>query len=295
MSAVNEALTQRITLGALVDRYGLTLDPPFASPVTVTSLADRLEDVRPGALFMPAASQASAELVRRAANQGAYAALAPNAARGAMADVDVPVLYGDLSAMQVGQLAAWIAGDPSDNLAMFGVVGPDAAETSRVLADFLHVLGNPVGRIQKPGSYSLDRVLDLGYPLDSLGLQHALSVCAEDGAAAVTIAINEDTLFDGTLSGVKFDVLAVSGSARLTVAEQRQVLDDAVDTYGFSVDGDTHMAWRTSDSDALAAQSGGVRGPEGIARLSTSIAMVMAAGVRRGNIRSALRVSHELS
>ncbi|NMN00897.1 UDP-N-acetylmuramyl peptide synthase [Bifidobacterium sp. DSM 109958] len=295
MSAVNEALAQRITLGALADRYGLMLDPPFASPVTVTSLADELDDIRPGSLYMPADADPTTDLVRRASLLGAYAVLAPGAVRGTIDDPDIPVLYGDLDGRQVGGLAAWMAGEPSDGLAMFGVVGPDGAGTARALASFLHVLGNPVGRIGAGESYSLDRDLSLDYPLDSLDVQHVLSVCAEDGAAAAVLSVDDATLRGGTLGGVKFDVLAVASTSRMGVDEQRRILDAAARRYGFRIDDDTHVAWRTSDSDALAQQSGDVHDPVDVARLSCGIAMVMAAGVRRSNIRSALRVSHELS
>lgn len=295
MSAVNEALSQRITLGELADRYALLLDPPFASPVTVTSLADGLGDIRPGALYMPSDADPTADLVRRASMLGAYAVLAPAALRGSIDDPDIPVLYGDLDRLQVGRLAAWVAGEPSDGLAMFGVAGPDAAGTARALASFLHVLGNPVGRLGAGESYSLDRPLDLRHPMDALDVQHALSVCAEDGAAAAVLTVDDATLRAGTLGGVRFDVLAVADSARMTVDEQRRILDAAARHYGFTIDDDTHVAWRTSDSDALAQQSGDAHDPLDVARLSCGIAMVMAAGVRRSNIRSALRVSHELS
>lgn len=295
MSAVNEALSQRITLGSLAERYGLALEPAFASPVTVTSLADDLDAVRPGALYMPLNVDPTPDLVRRAANLGAYAVLAPNAMRGRLDDVDVPVLYGDPSAGQVGGLAAWMAGTPSDNLAMFGVTGPKAGDASRVLARFLHVLGNPVGRLSADGSYSLDRELHLGYPLDALDIQHALAVCSEDGAAAAVLAIDDATVRGGTLSGVTFDVIAVADDAVLTAGAQRRILDEAADRYGFAIDGDTHLAWRTPDSDSMARQAGDADGQAEANRLSTAIAMVMAAGVRRGNIRSALRVSSELS
>ncbi|EKF16407.1 hypothetical protein B217_02088, partial [Bifidobacterium bifidum IPLA 20015] len=47
--------------------------------------------------------------------------------------------------------------------------------------------------------------------------------------------------------------------------------------------------------DLLAAQAPFASDRDSIRELSLAIAMVMAAGIRRNNIRSALRVSHELA
>ena len=56
MSAVSEAVARRMTLGYLADTYGLELDPDFASGVTVTSIADDVDSVAPGSLYVPAQS-----------------------------------------------------------------------------------------------------------------------------------------------------------------------------------------------------------------------------------------------
>ena len=295
MGSVSESLMQRMTLGALCSRYGLVLQPPFASPVTVTSLADDLDSVRPGALYVPTGTDPTPELLHQALERGAYAVLAPMAVRGMLVNADLPVLYGDLDAAQLGALASGIAGGPSDALAMFGVCGPNADETIRVLAEFLHVLGNPVGRISAQGSFALDRELNIEYPLNTFEVQHVLSVCAEDGAAAVVVAIDERTLHRGSLSAVNMDVLAVADDDRLSVDTQRHLLAAAAAEYGFAIGEDTHVTWRTSESDAMAIQASSTDDPLSVNRLSTSIAMVMAAGVRKGNIRNALRVSRELS
>ena len=77
----------------------------------------------------------------------------------------------------------------------------------RDLADFLHMLGNPVGVISSGNSQSLERYLDLNYPLSILDVQRTMAVCAEDGAAAVILALSEETLKDDALQSVSVDVL----------------------------------------------------------------------------------------
>lgn len=65
--------------------------------------------------------------------------------------------------------------------------------------------------------------------------------------------------------------------------------------FGFEVDEQTHVARADAQSDLLAAQAPFASDRDSIRELSLAIAMVMAAGIRRNNIRSALRVSHELA
>ena len=55
MSAISESMNRRMTLGLLASRYGFDLDPTFATEVTITSIADDIDSVRPGSLFMPSA------------------------------------------------------------------------------------------------------------------------------------------------------------------------------------------------------------------------------------------------
>ncbi|MDB0630316.1 UDP-N-acetylmuramyl peptide synthase, partial [Bifidobacterium adolescentis] len=59
MSAVSESMNRRMTLGLLASRYGFDLDPTSAAEVTITSIADDVESVRPGALFVPSADVAT--------------------------------------------------------------------------------------------------------------------------------------------------------------------------------------------------------------------------------------------
>ena len=76
MSAVSEAVARRMTLGYLADTYGLALDPDFASGVTVTSIADDVDSVAPGSLYVPAQS-VDVKRLEEARARGAYAALVP--------------------------------------------------------------------------------------------------------------------------------------------------------------------------------------------------------------------------
>ena len=70
------------------------------------------------------------------------------------------------------------------------------------------MLGNPVGVISSSDSQSLERFLNLEYPLSAIDVQRTMAVCAEDGAAAVILALDEETLREDALQSVSVDVLA---------------------------------------------------------------------------------------
>ena len=271
MSAVSESMNRRMTLGLLASRYGFDLDPTSAAEVTITSIADDVESVRPGALFVPSAD-VDVHQLSQAQEQGAYGAIVPHALRKLVSDM---------------------AGNPSDALAVFAITGKNreiVESEVRNLADFLHMLGNPVGVISSSDSQSLERFLNLEYPLSAIDVQRTMAVCAEDGAAAVILALDEETLREDALQSVSVDVLACDDNG-LSDAEVAKL----VAKFGCAVGKQTRIAGRTQESDLLAAQAATAYGQTDSRSLSLSIAMVLAAGVRKANIKSALRVSRDLN
>ena len=210
MSAVSESMNRRMTLGLLASRYGFDLDPTSAAEVTITSIADDVESVRPGALFVPSAD-VDVHQLSQAQEQGAYGAIVPHALRGQTDDIQIPLIYAEPTMGQLGKLVSDMAGNPSDALAVFAITGKNreiVESEVRNLADFLHMLGNPVGVISSSDSQSLERFLNLEYPLSAIDVQRTMAVCAEDGAAAVILALDEETLREDALQSVSVDVLA---------------------------------------------------------------------------------------
>ncbi|OZG67381.1 hypothetical protein [Bifidobacterium eulemuris] len=292
MSAVSEAGSQRLTLGGLAQRYGLDMEPGFIANVTITSIADDVDSLSPGALFIARTPSAIAALPR-AAQAGAYAALLPRSARGRAETEggELPLLFGSLDERRLGDLASAIAGNPSNSMAVFAVAGDDRSAIEADVAalfDLLHLLGNPVAVISADGSRSMERSLELSYPLGVLDVQRVLSVCAEDGVAAVIIALDAHTIAEAGLESVTMDVLGIernTGHASVEGLRSR---------YGFAVDEDMRLTTPTSEARQLSLESA-MSSAEGISEpLALAISMVLAAGVRRNNVRSALRVSREL-
>lgn len=336
MSAVDEYSRIRVTLGFAAKNYGFEVVPAFASEVTITSIAHDVRHVRPGGLFVPIGHIDRRQL-EAARDAGAYAALVSPEFRGEAADLGLPLLVSSANPVALGKLACDINADPSSCVAIFAIAGDDDDEIHANvlrLADFLHMLGNPVGVISDAGSTSLQRELSLQYPLNIADVQHALSVCAEDGAAAVVIALNSATLAKNALQSVSIDVLGVeqtqnesnsgaeSDSKSNSESEDETEFKDAASNvkisakisssplypayatgmsfyalrqrYGFSGREHAYCVTRSAESDELAELADQIGGNDVQRHLSLSIAMVLAAGVRRGTIKSALRVSHEL-
>lgn len=292
MSSVSESMNRRMTLGLLAGQYGFDLDPVSATEVTVTSAADDVESVRPGALFVPS-EDVDARQLEQVQARGAYGAIVPHALRGQVDDIHIPLIYAEPTMQQLGKLVAEMAGNPSDSLAVFAITGKNKETVESAvsnLADFLHMLGNPVGVISSSDSQSLERFLALEYPLSIIDVQRTMAVCAEDGAAAVILALDEDTLRENALQSVNIDVLACDDNS-LSNAEVTKF----VSRFGCFVGKQTRIAGRTQESDLLATQASSAYVDTDSRLLSLSIAMVLAAGVRKANIKSALRVSRDLN
>ena len=416
MNAVDEFSRTRVTLGFAAEQYGFEVIPSFASGVTITSLACDVRSVKPGCLFVPS-SRVDKRQLEAARDAGAYAAMVPPEFRSEAMSVGIPLLVSSNNPITLGKLACDVNCDPSSFIATFAIAGDSDDEIyANVirLADFLHMLGNPVGIISAAGSSSLQRELDLEYPMGIIDIQHNLSVCVEDGAAAVVIALNSATLSKDALQSVNVDVLGVESNNALAMAgsldlyasdssysdpysntskfdshanhanhanhaddnadnhsdnkkkydsdttsnqnskSQQKVEslnsdseshsesdsvsdisssrtsanksdkhydnsfiknqndDSAIDEesmksarpvisfytlqqrYGFVSHERSYCVMRSRESDELAALADQIGGKDVHKHLSLSIAMVLAAGVRRGTIKSALRVSHEL-
>lgn len=295
MSAVNESIMQRMTLGQLAEHYGWDLVPSFATSVTITSLANDVESVAPGALVIMG-DDADVDKLHHARARGAYAALVSPAVRETLVEEsDLPLLFANPTSQQLGQLTSHMAGNPSSMLAVFAVCGSTARQNAAVvtqLTRFLHMLGNPVGMLSVAGSYSLERNLNLSYPLNMLDMQRSLAVCGEDGVAAVAVSLDDLTVASHGMQGVNVDVL---GSMQPVPVNADQAFIERLQAeYGFKTENPIKVTVRTLESDALARQASGALSQEDEQRLSLAIAMVLAAGVHRTNIRSALRMAKEM-
>lgn len=221
MSSVNEAITGHLTVGDIRRRYGINVSGPHSDAVTLTSVADALEDITPGALYLSSSTHYDSRIVHAAAKRGAYAIAFmisdKTEAHNIPVETEIPVIYAALSNKQRAGIASELAGNPAQLLAVFAVQGSRSVFVMRELYDILHYLGNPLGVIDHRGGVSLDRELWLKTPLSPLDVQRMLYVMVEDGATSVIVHVDDSVLEAEALSEVGIDIYGNSDKKPLSV------------------------------------------------------------------------------
>ena len=261
--------------------------------MTITSIADDVESVRPGALFVPSAD-VDVHQLSQAQEQGAYGAIVPHALRGQTDDIQIPLIYAEPTMGQLGKLVSDMAGNPSDALAVFAITGKNR-EDRGIRSE--EPRGFPAHAGQPRRSDQLVRFTVIG-TLPQSGISSVGHRCAtyhggvrrRRRSRCYILALDEETLREDALQSVSVDVLACDDNG-LSDAEVAKL----VAKFGCAVGKQTRIAGRTQESDLLAAQAATAYGQTDSRSLSLSIAMVLAAGVRKANIKSALRVSRDLN
>ncbi|OTA27560.1 hypothetical protein B9G54_00350 [Alloscardovia macacae] len=345
MSSVSESISEHLTLGDIRRRYGISAVGAHHDAVTVTSAADALEDITPGALYISSAREYDPRIVHAAARRGAYAivfmraesvseSMEDSAVTSALPlDAEIPVLFANLHNDERARIAADMAGYPSASLAVFAVQGDRSGKLVSALYSVLHYLGNPLGVIDARGGHSLERELNMSTPLSPLDIQRMLFVMAEDGATSVILHIDDSVLEALSLTSVTVDVYTntsresynvpelsphVSGmmetlglddapastSKRPSFLRSHAQKDDAdelrrvarqdVQAYGAEITDQTLCVETSQDAKDLVDEVLGAEASEREQELATAVTMVLAAGVKRSSIKSALRLAYEM-
>ena len=288
MSGIGDVAVTPVTIEYLKKNYSARIDDSFTGLVTLTSVSAQLSEVTPGCLYVPChAERASAEgltaNLEAAVERGAYAIVLPEALpfRINTSDVGIPVLFAPAMDAHLGELAAYMAGEPSESIAVFVVFGHNAQAASQKVATLLHILGNPVGLISRESSYSLNRAMTLHFPLSAAVVQRTLAVMLEDGVTALAIAADETTLDPHALAGTHIDV-----SAGLALG-----LTDL--PFGAHYDPETHEVTTGMYSRDLAQVQSTI--PLTDEADVTSVSMTLGAGITLDSIRQALSVAEEFS
>lgn len=283
MSGLGDVPFRRVTVEYLKKNLAARVDEPYVNLVTLTSIATDLEEVGPGALYVPSEEQQNEESLRAAESKGAYAVLLPEndeARTFSVKTLGIPVLFARNIDKNLGTVASYMEGDPSDSLAIFVVFGDEAQQVAAKLATLLHILGNPVGLISQERSYSLNRGMNFKFPLNAAQIQRAQTVILEDGAAALVIAADDDTLTRNALIGTRIDVC---GSHDETISPN----------YGADFDQETHIV-KPGMFDGELARLGTLM-PMTDRISAMSISMALAAGITIESIQQAVEVSEEFS
>ncbi|MCI1983179.1 MAG: UDP-N-acetylmuramyl peptide synthase [Bifidobacteriaceae bacterium] len=295
MSGLGDVPFRRVSLEYLKKNFSARLDEPFVNLVTLTSLATDLDSVSPGSLFIPGPEERDHASLHAAVNSGAYAVLVPEGGeRPKTSDIGIPVLSARDIPQKLGTLASYMEGTPSESLAVFVVFGAasGAEKVAAKLATLLHMLGNPVGLVSQEKSYSLNRGLNLNFPLNSVQLQRLESLVLEDGAAALVIAADEGTLDSTALVGTQIDVYSrVGENAMPATVASAIAAGETTPEYGAAFDKQTHRVVAGMFDGELARL--GTLMPMTDRSSALSISMALAAGITIESIQQAVKVSEE--
>jgi UDP-N-acetylmuramoyl-L-alanyl-D-glutamate--2,6-diaminopimelate ligase len=215
---IRPAATTARQVSDLAVAFGLTIVPGHPPDAAVTCVASDNRVARPGDLFvaLPGARAHGAQFAADAVGRGASAILTD--ARGAEligSDSTTPVLIADDPRAILGQVAAWVLGNPADELMTFGVTGTNGKTTTTYQLDhLLRALGWKGGLIGTVETRSGDRVIPsiLTTP-EAADLQALLAAMREDHVRTLAMEVSSHALAQHRVDGVVF---GVAGFTNLT-------------------------------------------------------------------------------
>ncbi|PFG50547.1 UDP-N-acetylmuramoylalanyl-D-glutamate--2,6-diaminopimelate ligase [Amycolatopsis sulphurea] len=208
------ARIEPIGLATLLARAGARLiaDRPEAAELTVTGSTLRAQHVLPGDLFaaLPGARAHGADFSDQAIAAGAAAVLTDpaGAERPVLRDAGVPILVHPDPRDALGEIAAWIYGEPSLQLSVLGVTGTSGKTTTSYLVDAgLRAAGLTTGLIGTIETRIAGERLVSGFTTpEAPDLQALFAVMLEQGVTHVPMEVSSHALALGRVNGTRFAV-----------------------------------------------------------------------------------------
>ena len=196
-------------LAAVADKLGVTV--PDSADAAVTGVTHDSRLVRPGDLYaaLPGAKAHGATFAGQAARTGAVAILTDPSGVQLADGCGVPVLVVDHPREALGPVAAFIYGDPSKRLRIFGVTGTNGKTTTSYLLDAgLRGTGCATGLIGTIETrIGNEAVPSIRTTPEASDLQALLAAMVERGVAAVAMEVSSHALALHRVDGTEFAVV----------------------------------------------------------------------------------------
>lgn len=194
-------------VGDLRSLLGLPGDPgeQWVTGVTLDSRA-----VRPGDLYaaLPGLTTHGARFAAGAMRAGAAAILTDAKGAAMISEPTVPVLVVADPRSRLGEVSAWVYGNPSDDLLVIGITGTNGKTTTAFLVDAaLRAHGHRTGMV---GTVAIT-VADEAIPAirttpEAPDLHGLLGYMLGRGVTAVTMEVSSHAMSMGRVDGVRFDL-----------------------------------------------------------------------------------------
>ncbi|MEI6375126.1 MAG: Mur ligase family protein, partial [Actinomycetes bacterium] len=193
----------------LLDRVALESQGDLST--TVTGITHDSREVVPGDIYaaLPGFTVHGARFAQQAVAAGAVAVLT-DAEGVALAGVPgTPLLIAADPRAIVGHVAAWVYGDPAEDLLMIGITGTNGKTTTSYLVDAgLRATGRATGLIGTIGT----RIGDSTAPTvrttpEATDVHALLAVMRERGVTCVTMEVSSHALALHRVGGLVFDVV----------------------------------------------------------------------------------------
>jgi UDP-N-acetylmuramoyl-L-alanyl-D-glutamate--2,6-diaminopimelate ligase len=195
-------------------RPGRASDPgsglDAALDVVITGVCLDSRAVRPGDLYaaLPGQRTHGARFASAAAELGAAAVLTDPAGVELAEAAGLPVLAVDDPRAVLGGLAAWLFGEPAQQMLMLAVTGTNGKTTTTFLMDAaLRRGGRRCGLVGTVETRILDRRLpSVRTTPEAPDLQALLALMVAEGADTCSMEVSSHALALGRVDGIRFDV-----------------------------------------------------------------------------------------
>ena len=194
-----------VTLGELAQKFNLQTSNPEQK---ITGITHNTKSVEPGDLFVALNGEKNhgAQFVAEAKANGAVAVLSDSQGEKLITDKDLAIVSIENPRHKLGEISAFVFGNPSDSLKVFGITGTNGKTTSAwLMRAGLEKCGIPTSLLGTAGiSIAGVNLPSARTTPEAPELQALLALALEKGSKAVSMEVSSHALDLERVNGTKF-------------------------------------------------------------------------------------------